>query len=138
VATREERFKQAAWAYFIYGVLYMIGALYLAGQGVAVRRTGAGPMVAWFVIGALLIVVFPWLIARGARVGWCLWFTRLLTLLVAYRAFEVGRVALAPKLRGVPLPGGGEIPMSLGAGVFFVITLITMAMLARAAWGRRQ
>ncbi len=138
MATREERFRQAAWAYFIYGILYMIGAVYLAGQGVAVRRTGAGPMVAWFVIGALLIVVFPWLIARGARGAGYLWFTRILTLLVAYRAFEVGRVALAPKLRSVPLPGGGEIPMGLGAGIFFLITLATMAMLARAAWGRRE
>ena len=44
MATREERFRQAAWAYFIYGILYMIGAVYLAGQGVAVRRTGAGRM----------------------------------------------------------------------------------------------
>jgi hypothetical protein len=92
----------------------------------------------WFVLGTLFIVVFPWLIARGARGSGYLWFTRILTLLVAYRAFEVGRVALAPKVRSVPLPGGGEIPMSLGAGLFFLITLATMAMLARAAWSRRE
>ncbi len=138
MATREEKFRQAAWAYFVYGVLYMIGALFLAGQGIAVRRTGAGPIAAWFIIGALLIVVFPWLIARGARGVGYLWFTRILTLLVAYRAFEVGRVALAPKLRSVPLPGAGEIPMGLGAGIFFLITLVTMAMLARAAWSRPE
>jgi hypothetical protein len=67
-----------------------------------------------------------------------LWFTRILTLLVAYRAFEVGRVALAPKVRSIPLPGAGDLPMSLGAGIFLVITLVTMAMLARAAWSRRE
>lgn len=134
---REERFRQAAWTYFVYGLLYMAGAIYLSNQGIGARgmRGVAGLM--WFVLGTLFIVVFPWLIARGARGSGYLWFTRILTLLVAYRAFEVGRVALAPKVRSVPLPGGGEIPMSLGAGLFFLITLATMAMLARAAWSRR-
>lgn len=138
MTTREDRFRQAAWTYFVYGVIYLVGAVYLASQGIAVRRTGAGPVAVWFLVGALLIVVFPWLIARGAR-GWgYLWFTRILTLLVAYRAFEVARVALAPRLRSVPLPGGGELPMAVGAGIFFLITLATMAMLARAAWSRRE
>jgi hypothetical protein len=129
VATREERFRQAAWTYFVYGLLYMAGAIYLSNQGIGERgmRGVAGLM--WFVLGTLFIVFFPWLIARGARGVGYLWFTRILTLLVAYRAFEVGRV---------PLPGGGEIPMGLGAGIFFLITLATMAMLARAAWSRRE
>ncbi|MBI4591733.1 MAG: hypothetical protein HY725_23150 [Candidatus Rokubacteria bacterium] len=133
MATREERFKQAAWAYLVYGVLYWLGGLYLSAQGLAIGRG-----IIWFVLGALFIVVFPWLIARGSRGQGYLWFSRILTLLVAWRAFEVGRIALAPKFRSVPLPGGGEIPMSLGAWVFFVITLGTAAMLARAAWSRRQ
>ncbi len=132
MATREEKFRQAAWAYLIYGVVYWLGGLYLATRGIAI---GGG--IVWFVLGALFVVVFPWLIARGPR-GWgYLWFTRILTLLVAYRAYEVGRVALAPKFRSVPLPGGGEVPMSVGAGIFFLITLATAAMLARAAWSRQ-
>lgn len=133
MATREDRFRQAAWAYFVYGVVYWLGGLYLAARGVAVGRG-----IFWFVLGALFIVVFPWLIARGARGSGYLWFCRILTLLVAYRAFEVGRIALAPKFRSVPLPGGAELPMGLGAGIFFLITLATMAMLARAAWSRRE
>lgn len=133
MATREAKFKQAAWAYFAYGVIYWLGGLYLASRGIAVGRG-----LIWFVLGAVFVVLFPWLIARGARGTGYLWFCRLLTLAVAYRAFEVGRVALAPKFRAVPLPGGGEIPMSLGAGVFFLITLATAAMLARAAWIRRS
>lgn len=128
----EERFRQAAWAYFAYGVVYWLGGLYLAARGLAVGRG-----VVWFILGALFVVVFPWLIARGARGGGYLWFTRILTLLVAYRAFEVGRVALGPRVPAVPFPGGGEIPMSLGAGIFFLVTVVTMAMLARAAWTRR-
>ncbi len=133
MANREAMFKQAAWAYFLYGVVYWLGGLYLAIHGLTVGRG-----IFWFVLGALFIVVFPWLIARGTR-GWgYLWFTRILTLLVAFRAFGVGRVIMAPTLRAVPLPGGGQIPMSLGAGIFFLITLVTMAMLARAAWSRRE
>ncbi len=132
MATREEKFKQAACTYFVYGVVYWFGGLYLAARGVAVGRGSL-----WFVLGALFIAVFPWLIARGARGRGYLWFCRILTLLVAYRAFEVGRIALAPRFRSVPLPGGGELPMNLGAGMFFLITLATMAMLARAAWSRR-
>jgi hypothetical protein len=134
---RETRFKQAAWAYLIYGVVYMGGAVYLAGRGIGARgMSGTTGGVIWFALGALFIVVFPWLISKGARGAGYLWFTRILALLVAYRAFELGRVALAPRLTSVPLPGGGEIPMALGAWVFFVITLVTMLMLARAAWSR--
>lgn len=133
MATREERFRQAAWAYLAYGVVYWVGGLYLAARGLAVGRG-----VVWFALGALFVVAFPWLIARGARGKTYLWFARVLTLLVAYRAFEVARVALAPKFRSVPLPGGGEIPISLGAGLFFLLTLWTAAMLARAAWSRER
>lgn len=133
MATREEKFKQAAWTYFAYGVIYWLGGLYLAIRGIAIGRGAI-----WFVLGILFIVVFPWLISRGPRGNGYLWFTRILTLLVAYRAFEVGRVALAPKFRQVQLPGGGEIPMALGAGIFFLVTLATAAMLARAGWAPRR
>lgn len=132
MTTREERFRQAAWAYFAYGIIYWLGGLYLATRGIAIGRG-----VLWFVLGAIFVVVLPWLIARGPRGKGYLWFARILALFVAFRAFQVGRVALAPKFRGVPLPGGGEIPMSLGAGIFFLITLATAAMLARAAWSRQ-
>lgn len=132
MATREDKFRQAAWAYFLYGVVYWLGGLYVSTRGIAIGRG-----IIWFVLGAVFIVVFPWLIARGAR-GWgYLWFTRILTLLVAFRAFGVGRVMLAPTVPAVVLPGGGQISMSLGAGIFFLVTLATMAMLARAAWSRQ-
>jgi hypothetical protein len=45
---------------------------------------------------------------------------------------------LAPRVPTHPLPGGAEIPVQLGAGLFFLVTLATTAMLARAAWSRRQ
>jgi len=133
MATYEEKFKQAAWAYLAYGIVYWLGGLYLATRGLAIGRG-----IIWFVLGAIFVVVFPWLIARGHRGRGYLWFCRILTLLVAVRAFGVGQVMLSPTISAVPLPGGGQIPMSLGAAVFFLITLATGAMLARAAWAPRR
>ncbi len=57
---------------------------------------------------------------------------------MAVRAFGVGQVALRPTTPAVPLPGGIEIPTALGAWAFFAVTLVTMWMLARAAWGPRE
>lgn len=129
MATRETRFKQAAWTYLAYGAVYWLGGLYLATRGLAIGRG-----IIWFVLGAIFVTVFPWLIARGHKGKGYLWFCRILTVLVAFRAFGVGRVMLSPTISSVPLPGGGQIPMSLGAAVFFLITLATGAMLARASW----
>jgi hypothetical protein len=95
----------------------------------------AGPV--WFALGGLFVVVFPWLIARGDRGRGYLWFTRVLTVLVALRAWQVANVALRPRVPSVPLPGGWEIPMSVGAWGFFLITVATLSVLAWAAWGRR-
>lgn len=133
MATREAKFKQAAWAYLAYGIVYWFGGLYLASRGL-----GVGRGIFWFILGAIFVVIFPWLIVRGHKGKGYLWFCRILTLLVAFRAFGVGRVMLAPTIPTVPLPGGGEVPMSLGAAVFFLITLTTGAMLARVAWARKS
>jgi len=139
MASRDVRFKQAALAYLIYGVVYFVGAIYLARMGVGARgMTGTRAGIVWFLLGALFIVVFPWLISKGAQGRGYLWFTRILTLLVAFRAFGVGQVMIAPTVPAVPLPGGGEFPMRVGAAIFFLITLVTGAMLARAAWAPRQ
>lgn len=137
MATREEKFRQAAVAYLVYGIVYLAGALYLASRGFGTRgMAGAQPAIFWFVVGGLFIVVFPWLIARGARARGYLWFTRFLVLLVAARALGVVQVAVKPRIPTVPLPDGGDIPTATGAWVFFFITLGTLVMLIRAAWTR--
>lgn len=134
----EERFKWAAWTYFVYGIIYLTGAVHLVSHGVGARgMTGAAAGLIWFVLGPLFIVIFPWLIWRGARGPAYLWFSRILTLLVAFWAFQVGRVALSPRIPSVPLPGGGEVSMAFGAWAFFVLTLVTMAVLSWAAWSKR-
>lgn len=149
MASREARFRQAAIAYLVYGVLYMAGAIYLASQGIGTRGMRVGGGIGWFIVGALLTVLVPVLLYRPWELHFFLrdsarrvcFFTRevfgvILTLLVAFRAFGVGRVALNPTIPTVPLPGGGEISMALGAWVFFLITLGTMVMLARASFHR--
>ena len=138
MATREERFRRAAWAYFIYGVIYLLGGWYLYLQGIAVGQ-GRG----WFVVGTLIVIIFPLLLSREFSWfdRWVLTrrdFCRILTLLVAVRAFAVGKVMLNPTIPSVPLPWGADLPMSLGAGIFFLITLATMALLSRAAWSRPE
>ena len=129
MATRQEKFRQAALSYFIYGCLYLAGAIYIAGVGVAGRAMSAPSGFIWFGVGAVLVILFPWLISKGY-----VWFTRLLVVLVVFRAIGVARVMIRPTIASVPLPGGITIPMSAGAFVFLLVTLGTGYMLARAAW----
>jgi len=132
VATRAEKFRQAAWCYLAYGLVYWLGGVYLAAHGI-----GAGRGLVWLAVGAVFVVLFPWLIARGSRGTGYLWFVRVLSLAVIWRAIFVARTAVAPKFPSVPLPGGGVLPMRAAAAAFLVVTLATAAMLARAAWSRR-
>ena len=90
----------------------------------------------WVALGAVFVVLFPWLIARGPRGAGYLWFVRVLSVFVLWRAIMVGRVAVEPRFPSVPLPGGGALPMRAAAAVFLVITVTTAVMLARAAWSR--
>ena len=98
MATSEEKFSQAARCYLGYGLVYWLGGAYLAAEGI-----GAGSGLVWVALGAVFVVLFPWLIARGARGPGYLWFARLLTLAVAWRAVMVGRAVVAPRFPSVPL-----------------------------------
>ena len=142
MGTRDDRFRQAAWTYVLYGVVYWLGGLALAAAGRGPRGMERGG-VAWFVVGALFVVVFPWLLVRERA-----WFdrvvlsrrdfARVLALLVAFRAVEVARLALAsrpPDASRVPVLGVG-VPVDAGAWVFCLITVVTAAVLARAGWSR--
>ena len=137
MASRDARFKQAALAYLIYGIIYWAGGLYLQTQGLGPNRYVA----VWFVVGAVIVLLFPYLLSRD--VSWFdRWvlsrrdFARILTVLVSVRAFEVGRIALKGGPAGMPALGGGVFSTEAGVWTFFIITLATAAMLVRAAWGR--
>jgi hypothetical protein len=118
--------------------------VYLAWHGVGVR--GGRMMqvgVAWIVLGLVFVIVIPYLLA-GRRAWFERWvltrrdFARVLSLLMAFRAFEVLKVALRPETATVAAPWGGVVSFKLGAGVFFVVTVAALVLVARAAWGRGE
>jgi len=132
VATRADRYRQAAWTYAAYGAVYWLGGLALAAAGLGPRGMERGRW-AWFVAGALFVVVIPWLLTREWRLRRA--FACVLALLVAYRAFEVARIAWAPRADTVSVLGF-DVPMRVGAWAFSLLTGATAAMLVRAAWSR--
>lgn len=135
----DQRFRQAAWTYLVYGVVYWLGGLVLIQSGLGPRGMTRGG-VAWLLVGALLVVVFPSLLARD-RAWFDRWvlsrrdFARVLSLLVALRAVEVARIASAPAHDVVPVLGLA-VPYRAGAWAFLLVTLAALAMLVRAAWSR--
>jgi len=139
MATRDERFRQAAWAYVGYGVVYWLGGLALMGAGLGPGGPAQG-RAAWFVVGALFIVLVPWLLIRE-RPWFDRWmlsrrdFARILSVLVAVRAVEMGRVAWSPRYELIQVLGL-PVPFQAGAWVFFILTVATVVLLARAAWSR--
>jgi len=132
MSIQQVKFRQAALSYLIYGCLYLAGAAYIAASGVSGRAMTSRSALVWFGVGAILVILFPWLISKGY-----VWFTRTLVLLVLFRALGVARVIIRPTIAAVPLPGGIELPMRLGALFFLLITLGAGYMLARAAWDLR-
>ena len=139
---REVRFGAAARAYRFYGIVYLIGGLWLVSQGVGVRGgPAAAPwrdMAAWGSIGLFFLLVIPYLVTTRRR--WMGLIGRrhiamLVALLLAVRAWKVGHVVLGPP-RTVAAPWGGEISYAVGAAIFLVITVVALAAMARAAWTR--
>ena len=139
-----DRFQLAARAYLIYGVIYWIGGVYLSWHGVGVRggrMMQAG--IVWIVLGLALVIAIPYLLWRP-RAWFERWvlsrrdFARILSLLMAVRAWEVLRVALRAETATVSAPWGGMVTFRLGAAVFFVVTIAALACVARAAWGRQE
>ena len=138
----DARYRQAAWAYAAYGVLYWLGGLVLVAAGRGPRGLERGGW-GWFVVGALFVVIIPWLLWRE-RPWFDRWlvsrrdFGRLLARLVTLRAVEVARLAGAarpPEGRTVTT-FGVAVPVDLAAWAFSLVTLATAVLLARAAWSR--
>jgi hypothetical protein len=134
-----DRYRDAARAYLVYGVVYWIGGAYLALHGVGVRGSMASAGVSWLVLGLGFVVIVPYLLRRPRPwfERWILGrrdFARILAVLMALRAWHVLRVALRPETATVPAPWGGEITFRLGAAVFFLVTVVAMLFVAVAAW----
>src|SRR3972149_11684326 len=105
MATSEEKFSQAARCYLGYGLVYWLGGAYLAAQGI-----GAGRGLVWLALGAVFVALFPWLIARGPRGAGYLWFVRVLSVVVLWRAIMAARGAVERRVPSGPPPRGGALP----------------------------
>ena len=144
-APSHDPFRAAARAYFAYGVVYLVGGAYLTFHGVGVRGATEPGRVSYlttsiFVLaGLILVFLIPYLLRRRRRTfeRWILSrrdFARILSALMAYRAYAVGKVALRPDGASVPAPWGGDIGFRTGAIVFFAVTVAALVVVARAAW----
>jgi hypothetical protein len=137
----DDSFNTAARAYFAYGLVYLVGGLYLVSQGVGARGSRLTAGVEWAVIGLVLLFAIPYLL-RCRRVWFERWFlsrrdfARLLALLMAVRAWAVLRVVLRPETATIAAPWGGDVTFRSGALVFFVVTVAALVFVARAAWQR--
>jgi len=139
-----DRYRVAARAYLTYGVIYWIGGVYLAAHGVGVRgERMMQPGVAWIVLGLVLVVAIPYLLARR-RAWFERWvlsrrdFARILTLFMALRAGHVLKVVLRPETATVSAPWGGEITFRAGAILFLLVTVIALLLIGRAAWAEES
>lgn len=121
---RSRKYRQAAAGYFIYGLIYLLGAMHLSGVG-----EGPDAGVVWFLIGAAMVVAFPILIWLELK-----WVTRVLAFLVAIRVLGLIRVVARDADAGIELPWGGEIRLIYGAIIFAVIAATECYMLVRAGW----
>lgn len=130
--TQQTKFAQAAVVYLIYGILYEGFALLRVWEsglppGVSISTTAT-----YLIIGALIMVLFPYFIYRRYRR-----FTQLVAFLVGLRA-----VALIGILGGFRLPFYYDREpfflrqMSPDAvyAVALIITLVTLFFLIRAGW----
>ena len=127
--TSTTRYRQAAITYLIYGIIYFSGAAYITAIGMTRRGfEGIGGYI-FFGIALMFLIAFPILIWRENK-----WFTRILSIVIGYRIFELFRIVFGDSDKMVPVPGGAEISMQVGAGIFLVVALVTMGMLIRAGW----
>ncbi len=147
MSTVDGRFRSAARAYLLYGIVYWIGGLYMLGQGVGVMGAMEGrrgtSIAFWGLAGLVPLLLIPYLLQARRRwfERWLLSrrdFARLVAVLLAFRAWKVGQVALARDGGVVAAPWGGMVTFQAGAALFLVVTVIALAAVARAAWGDRS
>jgi len=125
----EGRYRHAAVAYLVYGIIYMMGAGHLGMTGATSRASESGAWF-WYLTGALFVLLFPWLISRGF-----MWFTRVLALLVCVRIYGLVAVASGPTAsESLELVGDLTVTKSLGAIIFAAVAVVTVVFLARAAF----
>jgi hypothetical protein len=143
----EARFRLAARAYLLYGLVYWVGGLYLLAQGVGVMGGAEAPrgrtLAFWAVAGLVPMLVIPYLLVTRRRwfERWVLTrrdFARVVALLLAFRAYKVAGVAAHDTGASVAAPWGGTASFQVGAAVFLIVTVAALAAVARAGWARER
>ena len=124
-----KKYQQAAITYFVYGIIYLAGAIYIANAGLTTKTAGPSGGLVYFVMGGLFVLVIPVLIWKGFK-----WFTRILALFIVYRIYELIRIIINDSGKMVPLPGGSEISLQTGGIIFAIVAAVTCFMLVRAGW----
>ena len=136
MSTDDGRFRVAARGYLVYGVVYWIGGAWPWLHDVG---RGSPASVGWIVLGAVLVLLVPYLLRRRRRAfeRYVLSrrdFARIVALLLAVRVLAVARVVLGAGSATVAAPWGGVVSYRVGGAVFIVVTLTALALVARAAW----
>ncbi|MFQ5902588.1 MAG: hypothetical protein ACE5JO_02760 [Candidatus Binatia bacterium] len=129
---QQTRFMHAAIAYLIYGLLYEGFAALRIWEGGLPPGVSVSRSASYLIIGALIMVLFPYFVYRGYRR-----FTQIVALLVGLRA-----IALIGILGGLHLPFFYDREpfflkkMSSDAvyGAALVIAIVTLFFLIRAGW----
>ena len=136
-----DRYRDAARAYFVYGAVYELGALWLVLHGVGGPLWPVG--ISYLVVGLVFLLGVPYLLRRP-RASFERWvlsrrdFARIVTVFMAARAYIVLRTALRPETATVPAPWGGDLTYRAGASVFFIVTVVAALFVAVAAWTAEQ
>ena len=132
----DDRFRTAARAYFVYGVVYWLGGFWLWLHDVGRGSLGS---VGWILLGAALIVLIPYLLRRR-RPWFERWilsrcdFARLVAVFMFVRVLAVARVVVRSESATVPAPWGGVVSYQVGGAVFLLVTLTALVLVVRAAW----
>jgi hypothetical protein len=139
----DDRFRDAARAYLVYGIVLFIGGAWLELHGVGTRGGALVSGIEYLILGLVFLAGVPYLLRRR-RAWFERWvlsrrdFARVLTVFMAYRAYRTLVVVLRPETASVAAPWDGEITFRAGAAVFFLVTLVALLFVAVAAWGSDQ
>ncbi|MCZ6688648.1 MAG: hypothetical protein O7H41_03495 [Planctomycetota bacterium] len=124
-----ERFRAAAWAFFIYGLVdwswaMRRGSLQIEGQ------TGAF----WYGVGGLILVGVPWVLAGGTQGRGYLWISRIVPLFVVLRMIDLARAIVTQESEEIPVPIIGHLSTGLAAQILLGLAAIALFFIVRAAW----
>ncbi len=124
-----EKYRQAAITYFVYGLIYLIGAIIIAQSGISSKTARPDSGLIYFITGGLFVILIPLAIWKGFK-----WFTRIIAIFIVYRLYEIGRLVFRDGDKLVPVTDTFAITYFQGGIVFLVIAAFTGYMLARAGW----